>query len=88
MLHGNLGSPSATPPELETAKGLVSGVAQEVVVEPNTETSKEHASPVSADRSPYKVKEEPLRKPRKTKIIAIASALNFGHEVNEDKFRY
>ena len=45
-----------------------------------------HISPAGTDDKPYKIREEPMRKPRKIKVIAIgggASALNFGHEVNK-----
>ena len=44
-----------------------------------------HISPAPAENTPYVIKEEPMRKPRKIKVIAIgagASALCFGHEVN------
>ncbi|EFX06152.1 flavin-binding monooxygenase [Grosmannia clavigera kw1407] len=44
-----------------------------------------HISPAPAEKTTYQIKEEPMRKPRKIKVIAIgagASALCFGHEVN------
>jgi hypothetical protein len=44
-----------------------------------------HVKPASPEETPYEIVDQPLRKPRKIKVIAIgagASALNFAHDVN------
>lgn len=86
----------ATPVEAATAPTKTAVTTEQEIVMDTSMKSQEtpikplangyHISPASNDNSNYIIKEEPLRKPRKIKVIAIgagASALNFGHEVNK-----
>ena len=78
---------SLTKSVVTTEKEItMSPIANPAMASTKPFTNGYHISPAAADSSSYTIKEEPLRKPRKIKVIAIgagASALNFGHEVNK-----
>lgn len=89
-LHTDLAKCLATVRDEQASLDAIDTTPAIMSIAPNTEAPAAqangfHISPAPAEKTTYQVKEDPMRKPRKIKVIAIgagASALCFGHEVN------